>query len=202
MAAGSADRICHWSELAPSVQAALAPVLAPSTHLAAARWQREFQANPSSAAGLVIVYAALTAAGIWPVVGSLLNAWGVGLFFTPAPGLIDELNAKPNFLPLRRQTLYQRWAHHWYWEHAWMQRNLKHAAIHVGVSRVLENGWYKAEVHLDLYNSFYQGFHPWLALRHLRAEVIGRRRHAPEQFARRLAAQGIAVPRYQAEMSG
>ena len=192
----SSELICPWAELAPDVRRRLAPVLAASSEGAAARWAGEFQSNSGGAAGLVLVYAAMEAAGIWDCVGELLSSWGVGIFFAPAPGLVERLDANPKFLRLSRRTLHQHWAHHWYWQHCWIQRDVRHAAIHLGVNRQLENGWRKAEVHLDIYNSFYSGFHPLLAVRHLRAEVIGRRRFAPDYFQHLLEGEGIAVPRF------
>jgi len=188
--------IKNWPDLDGSVCDQIAPVLERENQTAEDRWQTEFVSNASSAAGLIIVYAAMNSAGIWSCVSKVINSWAVGIFFVPSEGICELLDNNNRFVSLERGPLHRRLAHHEYWQHSWMQTNVKQISIHIGKHRELENGLPKAEVHLDIYNGFFKGFNLALTARHLIAEVVRKRIYPIDFFIKRLEADGISVPSF------
>ncbi|HZS46767.1 MAG TPA: hypothetical protein VFC63_16970 [Blastocatellia bacterium] len=194
VSASAQQTVLNWWELETTVRERVAPVLESKQQTAESRWQTEFVSSPGSAAGLIITYAAMEAAGIWDCVKSLINSWIVGVFFVPSDNMHDLLNSNENFVRLNQFNLRHRWAHHDYWQDGWMQTNVRNAVIHIGKNRKMENGFPKAEVHLDVYNGFFNGFDLSLSVKHLVNEVVRKRRHSPTFFSDLLQAQGVSIP--------
>jgi hypothetical protein len=188
--------IRSWSQLDPEFRARIEPVLRSDRENAEDRWKDEFVGNPSSAAGFALIYAAMQSAGVWDSVGSVINTWAVGMFFVPTAGTSESLDRNPSFTAHNAGGFRHRLAHHSYWERSWIQTNIRQAGIHIGINREPENGHPKAEVHLDVFNGFHNGFDPALSARHILFEVMLKRIHSSDLFESLLRKQGIVIPSY------
>src|SRR5947209_1336933 len=90
--------ILPWFEIDQKVRAELCPRLASDPLSSAERWQVEFRSNEQNCAGLMMVFAAMSAAEVWPEVDYIKQAWGGGIYFHPKPELIQSLNLNPKFI--------------------------------------------------------------------------------------------------------
>ena len=186
--------IKDWFELERVFRQRIHPVLQSDSEIAADRWHNDFATNPLSALGLALTYAAMEAAGVWNTVGRLINAWAVGMFFIPSIDVKRLMDRNRNFTPLDTNGFRHRLARHSYWERSWIQTNVRQAAIHIGIHRELENGEPKAEVHLDVFNGFHNGFDAALSVKHVFSEVLLKRQYPIDEFQAMLHKENIAIP--------
>jgi hypothetical protein len=186
--------IRSWSDLDPEFRERIAPVFCSDCESAADRWQTEFVKNPSNAAGFVLVYAAMTQAGLWNTVARVISTWAVGMFFVPSDATSELLNQNPDFVAHNSGGFRHRLAHHSYWEKSWIQTTTQNAAIHIGINRKFEKGKRKAEVHLDVFNGFHNRFNGVLSAKHVLYEVLMKRGYSVDDFESMLVGAGVVIP--------